>query len=455
VLILGAGPTGILTAWVLRDRGITDISIIEKTGGTGGLARSLDFARCRLDLGAHILQTRDERIRHIIEQALGKELRTLTARRAGIWLYGSPVDYPLNFGRLMRALPARELARSTASSVRSRLFSPRSDPAQTYEGWMVARYGKRFYETTLAPMARKMWAVEPAALSEDLAIEDVMFGSPRRHEPAQQSSYFPQNCLGEIWENAVGQLREAGIGVLLNATPLSLRIERNRIVSVAVRTGSAEVEFVPDFVVSTIPLHDLVSALGSELTRETHIALERILYRALVIVYVVLLKPRMSPFHFIYFPQPGYVFQRLFEQKHFAEPSDNTGVTVVGAEISCFEDDILWRASDEELFKQVAAGLERSRLATASEIGEFCSAREPHAYPMYTWNYRGALERVLDELCGIENLLPNGRQGLFKLGGVDRCVEMGLAAADHIATEQPRKSWRGTIRRFAEGRVTN
>ncbi|MCK5558051.1 MAG: NAD(P)-binding protein, partial [Candidatus Hydrogenedentes bacterium] len=50
VLILGAGPTGILTAWVLRDRGITDISIIEKTGSTGGLARSLDFARWRLDL---------------------------------------------------------------------------------------------------------------------------------------------------------------------------------------------------------------------------------------------------------------------------------------------------------------------------------------------------------------------------------------------------------------------
>jgi UDP-galactopyranose mutase len=244
-------------------------------------------------------------------------------------------------------------------------------------------------------------------------------------------------------------LQQAGIRVVSNATASSLRIEHGRIVSVSVRTGTDELEFVPDFVVSTVPLHELVSLLGSQLGREAHVALERILYRAVVIMYIVLRKPRMSPFHCIYFPQPEYIFQRLFEQENVAETPGSDGGTAVGAEISCFEGDSVWRASGQELFKQVAAGLERSGLATASEIAEFHTVREPYAYPMRAWNYRGALETVHDELCRVENLLPNGRHGLFALSGVDRSVEMALAAAEHIAAGQPSQSWRATIRSLA------
>ena len=464
-LVLGAGPTGILTAWALKEKGITDVCIIEKTDSPGGLARSRERAGWCVDFGPHRFQTRDERIRTVIEQVLGAKLRTITDKQIGIWLHGRPVDYPPGFAELIRTLRARETVRCGASLLRSRLFGSRSEPARTYESWLIARYGNRFYQTTLGPMTRKMWAVEPPALSEDLAKERVVLGSlrelifrtplSRAYQQFQKSFYYPQRCFGEIWENAAAQLRRSGVGVMLNTTPVSLRVEGNRIVSVTVRADEKEWEFSPDYVVSTIPLPDLVSALGSQLIRETRVPLERLLYRALVILYVVLRTPRLSPFHFIYFPQPDYIFQRLFEQKNFADQPENPQSTVIGAEISCFEDDEVWRASDEELCKQVVAGLERAHLATGSEVGGFFSAREPHAYPMYMWNYRGALETVLDELGRIENLVLNGRQGLFKFNNVDHCVEMGLAAAEHIASDQPPESWQASIRAFKEFKVVD
>jgi len=448
-LILGGGPTGILTAWSLKEKGITDLCVVEKTGAFGDIAQCHRFGEWCLDFAPHALWTDDERVLTLIQRALDTELRTAADERVGMWLHGAPMDCPLSFLRLMRALPTREVLQTAASAARWRFLSRGSVPSQTYEGRMIARYGKRLYQNTLAPMARKMWAVEPPALSEDLAAEDVISGPPYGQELPQQSRYFPKSCLGEMWHGAVRRLQEAGVRVLTSAALSSIRAELGRIVSVSVSTGTEELEFAPDFVVSTVPLHELVPALGSQLSREVHIALERLLYRALIVLYVVLHKPRMSPFHSIYFPQPEYVFQRLFQQKNFAELPGSDEITVVGAEISCFEKDSTWRASDKELFNQVVAGLERSQLATASEIGEFKVAREPHAYPMYIWNYRGALQTVLDQLCRIENLLPNGRHGLFRLSGIDHCAEMALAAAEHVSGEAPPQNWRATIRNRA------
>ncbi len=74
---------------------------------------------------------------------------------------------------------------------------------------------------------------------------------------------------------------------------------------------------------------------------------------------------------------------------------------------------------------------------------------------MYTWNYRGGLETILGELGGIQNLLLNGRQGLFKLNNVHHCVEMGLAAAEHIAKARPPESWQASIRAFKSFRVSD
>jgi protoporphyrinogen oxidase len=275
----------------------------------------------------------------------------------------------------------------------------------------------------------------------------------RGYQQYQKAFYYPQRYLSEIWDNAADQLRAVGMGLALNSAPVSLHIQSNRISTVTVRSEDEELEFRPDYVVSTIPLPDLATALGSHLTGETHASLEQLRCRALVIAYVELRTPRLSPFHYVYFPQPEYVFQRLFEQKNFADQVEHPDTTVIGAEISCFEDDIVWRAPDEELFKQVVAGLDRAQLATESEIRLLFTAREPHAYPMYTRDYRGALEPILDECGRIENLMLNGRQGLFKFNNLDHCVEMGLAAAEHIVVGHLQESWQASMRAFKKFKV--
>ena len=42
IIILGSGPTGLITAWRLLERGF-DVEIIEKNSNSGGLCRSWKY----------------------------------------------------------------------------------------------------------------------------------------------------------------------------------------------------------------------------------------------------------------------------------------------------------------------------------------------------------------------------------------------------------------------------
>ena len=58
-IILGAGPTGLITAWKLLQEG-WDVKIIEKKEITGGLCRSWKRNGFIMDTGPHIFHTPED-----------------------------------------------------------------------------------------------------------------------------------------------------------------------------------------------------------------------------------------------------------------------------------------------------------------------------------------------------------------------------------------------------------
>ena len=61
-LILGAGPTGLITAWKLLEAG-WDVTIIEKNSIVGGLCRSWKSNGFVIDTGPHIFHTPDNTLK--------------------------------------------------------------------------------------------------------------------------------------------------------------------------------------------------------------------------------------------------------------------------------------------------------------------------------------------------------------------------------------------------------
>ena len=73
VIILGAGPVGIVTGWLLAKKN-WDVEIYEKNSIVGGMCRSWKWKDFILDTGPHIFHTPDKKMWNFWKKHFGKLL---------------------------------------------------------------------------------------------------------------------------------------------------------------------------------------------------------------------------------------------------------------------------------------------------------------------------------------------------------------------------------------------
>ena len=61
VIIFGAGPVGLVTGWLLSEKG-WNVEIFEKNSMVGGMCRSWRWKDFILDTGPHIFHTPDRKL---------------------------------------------------------------------------------------------------------------------------------------------------------------------------------------------------------------------------------------------------------------------------------------------------------------------------------------------------------------------------------------------------------
>ena len=72
-IILGAGPAGVITGWLLSRRG-WKVDILEKQKMVGGMCRSWKWNKYILDTGPHIFHTPDKKLWNFWNKNFGKLL---------------------------------------------------------------------------------------------------------------------------------------------------------------------------------------------------------------------------------------------------------------------------------------------------------------------------------------------------------------------------------------------
>jgi protoporphyrinogen oxidase len=96
-IILGAGPSGLITAWKLVEAG-WDVSIIEKKNITGGLCRSWKYKNFIIDTGPHIFHTPEKLLKNfgkkILKTCLLRENLVVKMSKEKILI--NIYDYPLS-----------------------------------------------------------------------------------------------------------------------------------------------------------------------------------------------------------------------------------------------------------------------------------------------------------------------------------------------------------------------
>ena len=432
IAVVGAGPAGLAAAWRAARAG-HDVVVLERAAAVGGMAGSFEVAGLRVDHGSHRLHpATPPAILAALRELLGDDLQT-RPRHGRIRLLDRWLAFPLRTGDLVRRAPRGFAARAAFDAATGPLRRPRAD---TFGEVVRAGLGPAVLDHFYGPYARKLWDADPADLAGELARRRVSASSPadiarrlaRGARPEGRVFLYPRRGFGAIAEAVAAAAVDAGADVRLGCGVRSLA--RTGDGWTLTLDGGATLDAA--HVWSTAPLPALVRAVDPAPPPEAVAAAGRLRHRAMVLLYVVVERPRWTEFDAHYFPGPDVVAARVSEPRNYRDdPSQPAGRTVLCAEIACWEGDALWNAADGDLAARLAAEL--AALGLPEPVPAAVESRRlPRVYPVYGPEFAGDLGALEAWAQSLDGLITFGRQGLFTPDNTHHALAMGWAAAESL-----------------------
>jgi len=448
VVVLGAGLAGLSAAWRLSQEGVS-VDVLEALPEIGGLAASIRRGRFIFDYGPHRFHTKNDALLNWVHGLLGDDLLG-RKRKTTVYFMNRYFDYPLNSTNLLRNLPPWVAITCffdfLVTQMRLRI-RPRVD--DSFETWVVNRFGRRLYDIYFGPYTAKVWGSDPTQLSSSWAAQRVAvvdlwdlikntLGFRSRppdefdHSPYLIDFHYPRYGIGMIAERLARDIRANGGRIHLGARAEMVEHTDGQVQAVVYRQNGQQHRLPCDYVISSIPINDLVRSLRPLPPATVLTAADNLKYRAMVLLFLTLDKPSVTNDHWIYFPDPADIYNRVSEMRNFSPAAVPLGRTSLCVEITCDRGDAIWTASEAELLARSVEGLERAGLIRREEITGHFFRRLTHAYPTYDLDFEENLNRLTGHLYGFDNLFSIGRQGMFRYFNMDHAMETGLLAAEQV-----------------------
>ncbi len=429
-IVIGAGPAGLAAACRLASRGF-EVAVLERQEQAGGLAASFEVAGQRVDHGSHRLHAASSpAVLDFLSSRLGAELQR-RPRRSRIRMQGRWLPFPLHPAGVLRSLPPGFLFRAGLSAAAAS-FRPRRRAG--FAEYVATGLGRVMGEAFYFPYARKIWGVDPAELSGESARRRIGADTPwkmarrlaARRNGAGRFFYYPAGGFGRIPETLAEAAVEAGAEIRLGAAVKRIRVA----------DSSAEVEtedggrLSAGRVWSTIPLTAL-ARLADGTADDPPPPVGDLEYRAMLLVYLALPAPRLTPFDAHYFPEADIPMTRLSEPKNYRTGPDPPDRTVLCAEIPCPPGGRRWGLPPQDLGGMVCEALARCGIEHPPPV-ETAVRRVRWAYPVYRLGAEQALADFIDWTDRRRRLVTFGRQGLFAHDNTHHAMEMAWAAAGAV-----------------------
>lgn len=409
VAVLGAGFAGLSSGWLLKQKGI-DFTVLERQSYAGGLARSFEWNGFQCDFAAHRLFTRDEDILAKLLQLvpMGRHIR-----RSQIYLRGHWLNDPLDVWQLASKYSPTD----TLQLLWTYLFRPRSEDEDSFEEYVLHRYGKGLYSLFFQPYTEKLFGIPGNEISILWARQKVRLSSPldRFRENTKtkfQYFYYPvRGGYGSISNRLYNDIEQ---NVLLNTTVLGLETEGGQVKSVKYQHEGKVYEEQFDAVISTVPMTITGRLLGHNFSLS---------FRKVDAVYLHINRPLLTDNHWIYFIDKDISINRMVEFKNMSPVDTPENTTVVCAEVTQDHDDVI---------EKVSSDLIRVGLLKREEILDSKVVREDFSYPVYNEAYSRLLENAQDLLGQYSNLFTVGRNAEFRHREIDDNFATAMETVEEI-----------------------
>jgi len=454
VVILGAGPAGLAAGWELAEAGIS-VEVIDKAPVVGGMSSSFERAGCILDYGTHGFHRSKLENQPIVDrmvELMGPDFIQLR-RKAAIHFQGKYFNYPLRPKDIFFGLNPFTAAVCFVDFLGTRLGRRLgvSRPESNIEDWVKNRFGRRLYDIYFGPYTHKVWGVPPTQLTLKWAAQRIpslslwsvlkkaLLGKAQAdesdehsHSPYREVFYYTEKGAKLMWDKVAERIEEHGGTIRLGAEATGINCDRDLVRSVSVNQGEVGSRAYCDWLVSTMPLTEMVEMLHPSPDVEVVKKVRRLKFRAMVLIYILARKEQASPYQWVYYSSSDIFFNRLSEYKNLTPAVVPPGKTILCLETSCFQGDDVWNASEDEVYLKCMDNLENLKLLKKTDVETHFVLRLPHAYPLADREYEENFPHITESLDRYRNLLSVGRQGSFAYLNMDQSMEDGFNAARRI-----------------------
>jgi protoporphyrinogen oxidase len=324
------------------------------------------------------------------------------------------------------------------------------------EDFYINRFGKPLYEMFFEDYTEKLWGVPVRDIAPDWgaqrvkglsltkAVGEVLRKAFRPGYRTNETSlieqfHYPKRGPGQLWEALAGEVRALGGDIRLGGRVTGVEIEGGRAVGVTVNENE---RIAADYVISTMPVKDLVAAMGDAPPTPVKEIAGALPYRDFITVGLLLEKLKLGdiPDTWIYIQERDVRLGRLQVFNNWspymaADPSK----TWVGLEYFCGEGDAMWNMPPEEFIKFAIDELARIDIIDPADVLDATHIRVKKAYPAYFGAYQdfGVVREYLD---GVANLYCVGRNGQHRYNNMDHSMLTAMAAVEAIRTGSNDKS---------------
>ena len=448
VVVLGAGPAGISAGWRLSARGHRAV-VLEKDGAVGGMGKTIPVGKYLVDYGPHTFHIRDTEesraVREAITPFFGEDPLILT-RGTRVLLRGKEYVYPLEMLQVLTGvsplLSARIVFDYLIATLKSTFAPARKE--HSFEEWGVRNLGRTLYDLCFGIYSERVWGLPTSEISSKQAqrvaklnLKNIILRTIGiRADPATYFTkyMYPRRGISVLYDRMAGEVGRNGGCVQLNAPVVALERDGNRIARVRYVHDGVEKTLSCAGVVSTLPLPQLTSIVTPSLPPEVAEHASKLRYRSLKLIYIALKRPRLTDYHWVYLLDAQFRVNRMSEQKNVSPEMVPGDRTILCIELSCWRDEPVWRASDEEVYRIALTDLMKMGYnVREDEVEEYHITDIATAYPVYELNFEEHLVAVLRGVHRLDNLLTIGRHGLFLNNSMDDNVLLGMKVADTIA----------------------
>lgn len=508
-LVIGAGPAGLTAAYELLKKG-EDIEVVvfEESDCFGGISKTVEYKGNRMDMGGHRFFSKVPEVNSWWEEMLPmqgsktyddivlerdcyvaktgpdpeKEDRVmLTRHRVSRILFDDKFyDYPISLKpETFKNMGFANTMKVGFSYIGAMLHKR---PEDNLENFYINRFGKKLYAMFFEYYTENLWGRHPSEIDASwgaqrvkglsiVAILKDIFGKifkkkNRKVETSLIEEFkYPKLGPGELWDVTATEIEKLGGKIIKNAKVVSINKNSDNVITGVVYVNTekkedgtfaavsgTETEMTGDYVISSMPVKDLVAGMNDVPEDAKRIA-EGLPYRDYMTLGVLVPNLKLKnktkiktiqnivPDNWVYV-QDRRVKMGRFQIYNNWSPymiKDIENTVWIGLEYFVNEGDEYWNMTEDQFAKLGIEEMVRLGLiGSADEVLDYHMEKVKKAYPAYFDTY-DEIDTLVDYLKTIDNLYCVGRNGQHRYNNIDHSMVTSFETVNAILSGSKNK----------------